>query len=91
MLTTKYPILTLFATYDTAMNKGLIVDATTHNLALYYIKQREEERLQVLLQQNDIVNICQMNSLHDVSVPLSSSLCNGTLTVFLPPADFKMA
>jgi hypothetical protein len=63
MLTTKYRILKLFAPYDTAMNKGLIVDATTHSLALYYIKQREEERLQVLLQQNDVVNLCQMNSL----------------------------
>ena len=57
-----YPIEIIVA-YDTAINKGLIVDATTHSLALYYIKHREEERLQVLLQQNDVVNLCQMNSL----------------------------
>ncbi|MFL6346832.1 MAG: hypothetical protein ACJ72X_00865, partial [Nitrososphaeraceae archaeon] len=49
--------------YDTAINKGLIVDGTEHSLALYFIKHKEEERLQILLQENDVVNICQMNSL----------------------------
>jgi len=58
-----YPIEIIVA-YDTAINTGLIVDATKHSLALYYIKQTEEERLQVLLQENDIVNLCQMNSFH---------------------------
>ena len=54
----------IIVAYDTAINTGLIVDATKHSLALYYIKQTEEERLQVLLQENDIVNLCQMNSFH---------------------------
>jgi hypothetical protein len=58
-----YPIEIIVA-YDTAINKGLIVDGTQHSLALYFIKQREEERLQILLQENQTVNICQMNSLH---------------------------
>jgi hypothetical protein len=57
-----YPIEIIVA-YDTAINKGLIVDGTEHSLALYFIKQKEEERLQILLQENDIVNLCQMNSL----------------------------
>jgi hypothetical protein len=58
-----YPIEIIVA-YDTAITKGLIVDATIHSLALYYIKQTEEERLQILLQESDVVNLCQMNSLH---------------------------
>jgi hypothetical protein len=41
----------------------LIVAGAEHGLALYYIKQTEEERSQILLQQNNIVNLCQMNSL----------------------------
>ena len=58
-----YPIEIIVA-YDTAINIGLIVDATRHSLALYYIKQTEEERLQMLLQENKEVNLCQMNSFH---------------------------
>ena len=58
-----YPIEIIVA-YDTAINTGLIVDATKHSLALYYIKQTEEQRLQMLLQENDVVNLCQMNSFH---------------------------
>ena len=58
-----YPIEIIVA-YDTAINTGLIVDATKTSLALYYIKQTEEERLQMLLQENDVVNLCQMNSFH---------------------------
>lgn len=54
----------IIVAYDTAINTGLIVDATKHSLALYYIKQTEEERLQVLLQENRVVNLCQMNSFH---------------------------
>jgi hypothetical protein len=57
-----YPIDIIVA-YDTAINKGLIVAGTEHSLALYYIKQTEEERSQILLQQNNTVNLCQMNSL----------------------------
>jgi hypothetical protein len=57
-----YPIEIIVA-YDTAINKGLIVDATKHSLALYYIKQTEEARLEKLLQENNVVNLCQMNSL----------------------------
>jgi hypothetical protein len=49
----------IIVAYDTAINTGLIVDATKHSLALYYIKQTEEERLQTLLQQNEVVNLCQ--------------------------------
>jgi hypothetical protein len=58
-----YPIDIIVA-YDTAINKGLIVAGTEHSLALYYIKQTEEGRSQMLLQQNAVVNLCQMNSLH---------------------------
>jgi len=58
-----YPIEIIVA-YDTAINIGLIVGATKHSLALYYIKQTEEKRLQTLLQENKEVNLCQMNSLH---------------------------
>ena len=59
-----YPIEIIVA-YDTSINIGLIVDATRHSLALYYIKHTEEERLQTLLQVNREVNlICQMNSFH---------------------------
>jgi hypothetical protein len=58
-----YPIEIIVA-YDTAINKGLIVDGTEHSLALYNIKHTEEERLQTLLQENQSVNLCQMNSLH---------------------------
>lgn len=58
-----YPIEIIVA-YDTAINTGLIVDATKHSLALYYIKETEEERLQMLLEENDVVNLCQMNSFH---------------------------
>ena len=58
----KDPIEIIVA-YDTAINKGLIVDGTKQSLALYYIKQTEEERLQILLQENAVVNLCQMNSL----------------------------
>jgi hypothetical protein len=75
-----YPI-EIIAAYDTAINKGLIVDGTIHSLALYYIKQREEEeRLQTLLRENNEVNLCQMNSLqcrnifyHDFARLISSS------------------
>jgi len=73
-----YPIEIIVA-YDTAINIGLIVDATKHSLALYYIKQTEEERLQRLLQENKEVNLCQMNSLqcrnifyHDFASLISS-------------------
>jgi hypothetical protein len=52
-----YPIEIIVA-YDTAIDKGLIVDGTEHSLALYFIKQREEERLQTLLQQNQTLNLC---------------------------------
>jgi hypothetical protein len=58
-----YPIEIIVA-YDTAINMGLIVDATKHSLALYYIKETEEERLQMLLRENDVVNLCQMKSFH---------------------------
>ncbi len=58
-----YPIEIIVA-YDTAINIGLIVGSTKHCLALYYIKQTEEERLQTLLQENKEVNLCQMNSFH---------------------------
>jgi hypothetical protein len=58
-----YPIEIIVA-YDTTINIGLIVDAARHSLALYYIKQTEEERLQTLLQENKEVNLCQMNSFH---------------------------
>jgi hypothetical protein len=71
----------IIVAYDTAINKGLIVGGTIHSMALYYIKQKEEEeRLQSLLQENDVVNLCQMNSLqcrnifyHDFSRLISSS------------------
>ena len=53
----------IIVAYDTAIDKGLIVDGTVDSLSLYFIKQTEEERLQSLLQQNDVVNLCQMNSL----------------------------
>jgi hypothetical protein len=75
----KDPIEIIVA-YDTAINKGLIVDGTKQSLALYYIKQTEEERLQILLQENAVVNLCQMNSLqcrnifyHDFARLISSS------------------
>ena len=58
-----YPIEIIVA-YDTAINTGLIVDAIRHSLALYYINQTEEETLQMLLHENDVVNLCQMNSFH---------------------------
>jgi len=58
-----FPIEIIVA-YDTAINIGLIVDATIHSLALYFIKQTEEEKLQILLQENKEVNVCQMNSFH---------------------------
>jgi hypothetical protein len=58
-----YPIEIIVA-YDTAIKTGLIVDATKHSLALYYIKQTQEEELQMLLQKNEVVNLCQMNSFH---------------------------
>jgi hypothetical protein len=58
-----YPIEIIVA-YDTAIKTGLVVDATKHSLALYYIKETEEERLQMLLQENEVVNLCQMNSFH---------------------------
>jgi hypothetical protein len=58
-----YPIEIIVA-YDTAINRGLIVDATKRSLALYYIKKTEQERLQILLQENDVVNLCQMKSFH---------------------------
>jgi hypothetical protein len=57
-----HPIEIIVA-YDTAINKGLIVAGAEHGLALYYIKQIEEDRSQILLQQNSTVNLCQMNSL----------------------------
>jgi hypothetical protein len=57
-----HPIETIVA-YDTAINKGLIVARAEHGLAVYYIKQTEEEKSQILLQQNNTVNLCQMNSL----------------------------
>ena len=57
-----HPIEIIVA-YDTAINLGLIVAGAEHGLALYYIKQTEEERSQILLQQNNTVNLCQMNSL----------------------------
>jgi hypothetical protein len=53
----------IIVAYDTAINKGMIVDGTMHSLALYFIKQTEEERLQSLLQESDVVSLCQMNSL----------------------------
>ena len=59
----KYPIEIIVA-YDTVINKGLIVAGTEHSLALYCIKETEEETLQILLQESDVVNLCQMNSLH---------------------------
>jgi hypothetical protein len=58
-----YPIEIIVA-YDTAIKTGLIVDATKHSLALYYVKQTQEEELQMLLQKNEVVNLCQMNSFH---------------------------
>jgi hypothetical protein len=58
-----HPIETIVA-YDT----GLIVDATKHSLALYYIKQTEEERLHMLLQEDEVVNPYQMNSFHSRTV-----------------------
>ena len=58
-----YPIEIIVA-YDTAIKAGLIVDATKHSLALYYIKQTHEEELQMLLEKNKVVNLCQMNSFH---------------------------
>jgi hypothetical protein len=70
----------IIVAYDTAIDKGLIVDGTVDSLSLYFIKQTEEERLQSLLQQNDVVNLCQMNSLqcrnifyHDFARLISSS------------------
>jgi hypothetical protein len=57
-----YPIEIIVA-YDTSINIGLIVGGAEHSLALYYIKQNEEERLQILLQENETVKLCQMNSL----------------------------
>jgi hypothetical protein len=57
-----HPIEIIVA-FDTAINKGLIVVGTEHSLALYYIKQIEGDRTQILLQQNAAVNLCQMNSL----------------------------
>jgi hypothetical protein len=54
----------IIVAYDTAIDKGLIVDGTVHSLALYFIKQTEEQRLQNLLQENNVVNLCQMSSLH---------------------------
>jgi hypothetical protein len=59
----KYPIEIIVA-YDTVINEGFIVSGTKHSLALYYIKQTEEETLQTLLQESDVVSLCQMNSLH---------------------------
>ena len=41
----------------------MIVAGAEHGLALYYIKQIEEDRSQILLQQNNVVNLRQMNSL----------------------------
>jgi hypothetical protein len=54
----------MWIAYDTVINKGLIVSGTKHSLALYYIKETEEETLQILLQEGDVVNLCQMSSLH---------------------------
>jgi len=58
-----FPIEIIVA-YDTTIKTGLIVDAAKHSLALYYIKQTREEELQMLLQKNGVVNLCQMNSFH---------------------------
>ena len=58
-----YPIEIIVA-YDTAIKTGLIVDATKHSLALYYIKRTQEDELQMLLQKNEAVSLCQMNSFH---------------------------
>ena len=58
-----YPIEIIVA-YDTSIKTGLIVDGTKHSLALFYIKQTQEEELQILLQKNQVVKLCQMNSFH---------------------------
>jgi hypothetical protein len=43
-----HPIEIIVA-FDTAINKDLIVAGTEYGLALYYIKQTEEDRSQILL------------------------------------------
>lgn len=56
-----HPIQIIVA-YDTTQNIGLIVDGTNHALALDYVKQRDEERLRTLLQENDVVKHSLMKS-----------------------------
>jgi hypothetical protein len=56
-----HPIEIIVA-YDTTQNIGLIVDGTNHALALGYLKQRDEQKLRALLQENDAVKLCLMKS-----------------------------
>ena len=52
----------IIVAYDTSKNVGLIVDGTSHALALYYLSLHKQTLLQELLKINNSVNLCQMNS-----------------------------
>lgn len=48
--------------FDTITNIGVIVDGTHHSLALYCIKENDEELLEQLLARSGPVNQCKMSS-----------------------------
>jgi hypothetical protein len=48
--------------FDTITNIGVIVDGTHHSLALYCIKENDEELLEQLLARSGSVNLCKMSS-----------------------------
>jgi hypothetical protein len=52
----------IIVAYDISENVGLIVDGTSHALALYYLSLHKQTLLQELLKINNNVNLCQMNS-----------------------------
>jgi hypothetical protein len=52
----------IIVAYDTSKNVGLIVDGTSHALALYYLSLHKQTLLQELLKINNNVNLCQINS-----------------------------
>lgn len=52
----------IIVAYDISKNVGLIVDGTSHALALYYLSLHKQTLLQELLKINNNVNLCQMNS-----------------------------
>jgi hypothetical protein len=52
----------IIVAYDICENVGLIVDGTSHALALYYLSLHKQTLLQELLKINNNVNLCQMNS-----------------------------